>query len=71
MLKLTESEKNFILQNIENGESLIKSDKLRELLLPLDALITAGGFDDNYDLNDFGRKAQNIYDDIYYNNTEE
>lgn len=28
------------------------------------------GFDENYDLTDFGRELQNLYDDIYYNAEE-
>jgi hypothetical protein len=68
MIKVEENEKEFIINNIKNGAALLQSNNLRDLLLPLDALITEKGFDINDDLNDFGRKAQRIYDNIYYNN---
>jgi hypothetical protein len=39
-----------------------------DILDPLYDLIDYQGFDDNYDYNDFGVEAQEVYDDIYYSN---
>ena len=54
MVKLREHEIKFLKENFENA----------------DALIVHRGFDEDYDLNVWGQKAQKIYDDIFYNNEE-
>lgn len=69
MLRISESEKEFLLKNLENAETLMSSDNVDDVLLPLDAWIAINGFDEDYDLTDEGRKAQRIYDSIYLNNT--
>lgn len=68
MFKFSEKEIQFIRDNFENAEELIASNDLRDVLYAIDGIITYKGFDINEDLNDFGREAQRIYDDIYYNN---
>ena len=68
MINLTADEIRFIKENFENAEELIASNDLRDVLYAIDGIITYKGFDINEDLNDFGREAQRIYDDIYYNN---
>jgi hypothetical protein len=68
MLNLEESEISFIKDNLENADKMLLSKSVNDILLALDDLITAEGFDVNYDLNDFGRKAQKMYDNIYNNN---
>lgn len=70
MVKLSEAEKIFLRENFKNAEELIQSQKVMDVLLPLDALITYQGFDEDYALNNWGDKAQKIYDDIYYSNEE-
>lgn len=70
MVKLSEAEKIFLRENFKNAEELIQSQKVMDVLLPLDALITYQGFDEDYSLNSWGDKAQKIYDDIYYSNEE-
>ena len=47
---------------------MLKSDQLNDVLLPLDALITYQGFDDDYSLTKWGNIAQRIYDEIYTQN---
>lgn len=69
MLRISESEKEFLLKNLENAKTLMLSDNVDDVLLPLDAWIAINGFDEDYDLTDEGRKAQRIYDSIYLNNT--
>ena len=72
MVKLTEEEIVFLKENFNNHEELINSEHVDDILDPLDDLITYKGFKQNYDgLNEFGIKAQKIYDDIYYNNLDE
>ena len=69
MIKLTEEEVSFLQNNISNWQEIFDSNILRDILLPLDDWITANGFNDDYSLNDEGRKAQNMYDAIYCRNT--
>ena len=47
---------------------MLNSDDLDDILLPLDALITYQGFDDDYLLTKWGNEAQKIYDQIYIQN---
>lgn len=68
MFNLEESEISFIKDNLENADKMLLSENVDDILLALDDLITAEGFDVNYDLNDLGRKAQKMYDNIYNNN---
>lgn len=70
MLKLTQKQVDFIKENFEESEKMINSDNLDDVLLPLDALITYQGFDDNYMLTNWGNVAQRIYDEIYIQNAK-
>ena len=70
MVKLTQDEKNFIINNLENGDRLTEAMHVNDILDPLDEWILINGFNDDYSLNDIGRKAQRMYDDIYYRNDE-
>lgn len=70
MVKLREHEIKFLKENFENADALIQSEKVNDILEPLDELIVHRGFDEDYDLNELGQKAQKIYDDIFYNNEE-
>lgn len=65
MLKLTNKQIDFLKQNFADADYMISSDNLDDVLLPLDALITYQGFDDNYVLTRWGNIAQRIYDEIY------
>lgn len=70
MLELTLEQEQFIKDNFEQKEvdKMFNTDDLDDILLPLDALITYQGFDEEYMLNNWGSKAQKIYDDIYAQN---
>lgn len=69
MLFLTEEQKEFLKENFkEDAEKMISTDDLDDILLPLDALITYKGFDEDYLLNSWDNKAQSIYDQIYLQN---
>lgn len=68
MLNISNQAKIFIRANFENAEQLFKAKNINDILDPLYDLIVYQGFDENYDYNDFGREAQKIYDELYYNN---
>ena len=70
MLNLTKEQIAFIKENFkeEEAKKMLETDDLDDILLPLDALITYQGFDDDYMLTKWGNKAQKIYDDIYTQN---
>ena len=70
MLDLNEEQKNFLVEHFENAEEMMSSEDVNDILLPLDALITYQGFDDDYFLTRWGKKAQRIYDEIYTQNAD-
>lgn len=69
MLNLTAEQKKFLIENLDNADTLINSENVNDILFPLDSLITYKGFDDDYVLTAWGNKAQKIYDDIYSQNS--
>lgn len=73
MVVLTDDEKKFIKENFDDSDSLITSDTYRSVLRAIYDLIDEKGFapPDYYDYNDFGRKAQRVYDNIFINNATE
>ncbi|QNO17349.1 hypothetical protein [Caproicibacterium amylolyticum] len=70
MLKFTEEDRSFIQKYFDNAKALLNAENLNDVLDPLYDLIDVKGFaPPNYEeYNDFGRKAQKIYDSIYSNN---
>ncbi|MBW7573909.1 hypothetical protein [Caproiciproducens faecalis] len=70
MLKFTDKDRNFILQNFKNAGELLSASNLDDVLDPLYELIDEKGFAPPHyqDYNDFGREAQKVYDSIYFNN---
>lgn len=68
MIQFSEQDKKFIMENFENAKDILAEQDIEKVLELLDDLIMYKGFDANYDLNDFGREAQRVYDSIYYNN---
>lgn len=68
MLNLTEEQKQFLRENFDNAEEMMNSDTVNDILLPLDALITYQGFDDDYQPTDWGDMAEKIYGQIYEQN---
>lgn len=67
MLKMSEYSRDFLKENLP---SALQSDKLNDILDTLYDLIDRKGFapPDYEEYNDFGREAQRVYDDLYYNN---
>ena len=68
MIQFSEQDKKFIMENFENAKDILAEQDIKKVLRVIDDLIMGKGFDANYDLNDFGREAQRVYDSIYYNN---
>ena len=68
MLNLTEEQQKFLRDNFKNAEQMMNSDTVNDILLPLDALITYQGFDEEYALNEWGGAAQRLYDEMYMQN---
>ena len=64
MVKVNDEDRKFIIANIENGEELLRTGEVNDVLGAISDLIDDKGFYD-YDYNDFGRKAQKVYDNVY------
>ncbi len=67
MLKMSKDSYAFLKKYLPQ---VLEAEKCNDVLIPLYDLIDEKGFaPPHYDsYNDFGRKAQKVYDDIYYNN---
>lgn len=70
MLKVSNKDIEFLNQIIPNLQTMIEKDDLRGLLIALNNVILEEGFapPDYLDYNDFGRKAQHVYDRLYDDN---
>ncbi|WP_172807758.1 hypothetical protein [Christensenella intestinihominis] len=68
MIQFSKQDKEFIMENFENAKDIFTEQDIKKVLRVIDDLIMYKGFDENYNLNDLGRKAQRVYDSIYYNN---
>lgn len=70
MLKMLDTSRAFLAKNLP---SALQTNSLREALEALYMLIEDKGFapPHYYDYNDFGRAAQCVYDDLYYQNHKE
>lgn len=65
---LSDSDKLFIKQNILNADEIINYNDVDLLLNKISEVMMFEGFDDNDEINDFGRTAERVYDNIFYNN---
>lgn len=69
MLKISDNDLKFLKTlDIENLEELINKDIPMYLLVELDSKIVYQGFDKDGCYNDFGFKAQEVYDRILNDN---
>lgn len=68
MLKLENSDIEFIKKYLDNFEKLLKETDVNVILKTIYDFIDLNGFDENEDYNDLGREAQKVYDNIYLNN---
>lgn len=65
---LSNRDKTFIQDHLLNGEKLIKSNDIDLVLRKVSDVMLMEGFDANDEINDFGRMAERVYDNIFYNN---
>ncbi len=72
MIRISDDDRAFLLESIPDAERLISSGEINDILSLLDDWIFVNGYtsegDEEYVLTDLGRKAERIYDRIYYNN---
>lgn len=68
MIKLTEEEKAFLLDYVDNAEELMTCDDVNVILDKIDDLIMELGHNENQDITDEGRRIEKMYDNIYNNN---
>ena len=70
MIKMKPETESFLREHFseQDVERMLSSDDMDDILGPLDAFITAEGFEVDWILNDLGRTGQRAYDDIYYSN---
>ena len=66
MIKMSEEEKQFLLKHID--KDIVENGRIGEVLKALYLMIDYKGFDKDYFYNDFGKKAQEVYDSIYDKN---
>lgn len=67
-MKLSDSDKTFINENISNPDEIINSDDVNLVLSKISEIMMLEGFDSDDEINDFGRMAERVYDNIFYNN---
>lgn len=67
MLKMSKESRRFLEKYLPQ---VLEAEKCNDILLPLYDLIDEKGFAPPHydDYNAFGREAQKVYDDVYYNN---
>ena len=69
-MNLNEADIKFLIENIEAAQELIETQDIDGLLEEIDGFMTERGYmPPNFDeLNELGRRAEQIYDRIYYQN---
>ena len=70
MIKLTEEDKKFINENFDEAEDMIRYYDIEGVLITIAKAIASYGYDEEYDMNEFGEAAQEVYTRIYKNNIE-
>lgn len=68
MLKITENEKQYLMERIENIDALVRAGSLGDLLSAISDWMMDNGFDDDDEITDVGREAERVYDAIFYRN---
>lgn len=69
-MNLNKADIEFLIENIEAAQELIETQDIDGLLEEIDRFMTERGYmPPNFDeLNELGRRAEQIYDRIYYQN---
>lgn len=71
MLKISKEDQEFIKEYFDDGFYMIYEMPVDEVLTAIVKFIAQYGTDEEYELNEIGTKAQNIYSRIYKDNVEE
>lgn len=74
MIRINDDDRAFLVGNLPDVEKLISSGEINDILSLLDDWIFVHGLTSEdgkeYVLNPIGRKAQRVYDRLYYDNSE-
>lgn len=71
MLKISKEDQEFIKEYFDDGFYMIYEMPIDEVLTSIVKFIAQYGTDEEYELNEIGTKAQDIYSRIYKDNVEE
>lgn len=71
MLKISKEDQEFIKEYFDDGFYMIYEMPIDEVLTSIVKFIAQYGTDEEYELNEIGQKAQDIYSRIYKDNVEE
>ena len=68
MLNISDNDYDFLKKHIKDLDVYLNNKSVNPLLTKIDEVILYKGFDKDYFYNDFGKKAQEVYDSLYDNN---
>lgn len=68
MLNISDNDYDFLKKHIKDLDVYLNNKSVNPLLTKIDEVILYKGFDKDYFYNDFGKKAQEVYDRLYDNN---
>ena len=71
MLKISKEDQEFLKEYFDDGFYMIYEMPIDEVLTSIVKFIAQYGTDEDYELNEIGTKAQDIYSRIYKDNVEE
>ena len=71
MLKISKEDQEFIKKYFEDGFYMIYEMPIDEVLTTIVKFIAMYGTDEEYELNEIGKQAQDIYSRIYKDNVNE
>lgn len=71
MLKISKEDQEFIKEYFDDGFYMIYEMPIDEVLTSIVKFIAQYGTDEEYELNEIGTKAQDIYSRIYKDNVVE
>ncbi len=71
MLKISKEDQEFLKEYFDDGFYMIYEMPIDEVLTSIVKFIAQYGTDEEYELNEIGTKAQDIYSRIYKDNVEE
>ena len=71
MLKISKEDQEFLKEYFDDGFYMIYEMPINEVLTSIVKFIAQYGTDEEYELNEIGTKAQDIYSRIYKDNVVE